>query len=66
MTDIKDRNKLKLELSVLLWFAKRKIKKENGTTLEEMKDDLNNCGNPIISELWREIKDAAEKIEEGY
>ena len=64
--DIVYGDKMKSEIKLVLWYLKRKLKKEYDITLKEIEDDLDNCGNPVISRIWKEIKDAANKINETY
>ena len=64
--DIAGADKMKWEYRVMLWYLKRHMKKEYATTLKQMEDDLNNCGNVVFSELWSIINDTANQITEDY
>jgi len=64
--DIVFGDNMKKELRATLWVLKRRLKKHYKVTIDQVKEDMDNCGNPIIGKIWREIKEAAEQIEENY
>jgi len=64
--DIAKADKLKVEFRVMLWYLKRHMKKHYKITLEEMENDLNNCGNNAISEIWNILNNTSNKITQGY
>jgi hypothetical protein len=66
IVDILPADEMKYELRLGLWYIKRKLKKEYGITMEQIKDDLENSGNPVISILWGEVKNTADKVKEVY
>jgi len=64
--DISGADKMKLEFRLMLWYLKRHLKKKYKTTLEDMENDLNNCGNPAIYEIWDIINKTSDEISETY
>ena len=64
--DIVFADNMKRDIRVVLWYLKRKLKKEHNMTIEMIRDDLDNCGNPVIAMLWKEVKEMASKIKEKY
>jgi len=64
--DILPADNMKNDIRVVMWFLRRKLRKEYGITLKEMEEDLENCGNPVIASMWKDIKQAAGSIEEVY
>ena len=64
--DIVKADKMKKEMRVALWWLKHKFKKEYGVTINEILDDLDNCGNIVIGKIWKELKKAADEIKEEY
>jgi len=59
-------DKMKIEMRVMLWYLKRHLKKNYKITLDGIKEDLEYCGNPVISTLWNINQSTAEKIKEDY
>ena len=57
---------MKRELRAMMWLLKRRLKNHYKVTLEQVREDMDNCGNPVIWNIWKEIRDAAEQIEENY
>jgi len=66
MSDILFGDDLKKEIRALMWILKRRLKKQYNTTIEQVRNDMDNCGNPVIAKIWNEIVESAEKIEETY
>jgi len=64
--DILFGDEMKKELRAVMWFLKRRLKKQYKVTLEKVREDMDNCGNPVIAKIWEEISDAADQIEENY
>lgn len=64
--DILKANDMKQEVRVVLWYLKRKLRKEYGVTLEEMENDLNTCGNPVVALLWKTVKETSSNIKENH
>ena len=57
---------LKKEIRLGLWLFKKRITKYYKTSISKMIDDLDNCGNPVIARIWKEVKYAADEIKEEY
>jgi hypothetical protein len=64
--DILYADDMKKDVRIVLWYLKRKLKKEYGVTMEQIKNDIENSGNPVISLLWKNVKESADKIKETY
>ena len=66
MMDINHADKMKLTMRAMLWYMKKKLRKDYGVTIDQMEQDLNNCGNPVIFEMWHDVKNLADEIKEKY
>lgn len=64
--DIAKADKMKKEMRLALWWIKRKFKKDYGVTFDEILEDLDSCGNIVIGKIWKEVKEMADEIKEGY
>ena len=59
-------DKMKFDMKVALIWIKRRMKKIHKVTIDDMREDLENCGNPFIARLWNETKELSDGIKENY
>lgn len=64
--DILFADDLKREVRLGLWLFLKRVQKDYGVTVEQMEDDLENCGNPVIAKMWDVIKSSSKQIKESY
>jgi len=57
---------MKKELRLFLWILRRKLKKKYKITLDNIIEDMDNCGNPVIGKIWNDIKKMCGQIKEEY
>jgi len=66
MMEILKADDMKLDIRMAVWFLKKKLRKDYGMDLKKIEEDLENCGNPVVSLIWKEIKSADAEIKEKY
>jgi len=66
MMEILRADAMKLDIRMVLWYLKKKLRKEYDVDFKQMEEDLENCGNPVVALIWKEIKEAGSQIKEEH